>query len=541
MGSLEQITFRVVSMLINRIIKFFNQKRSAQRDPNQGEETPQPLTPSLQQNLDTIRNMTGHGSDLIIHNVQGVGQLQMAVLFVEGLSDNAIINEHILNPIINGRKAFTEHSEPADESLPVIHDKVIPVGGTNTVEDFNSLLLALFNGNAVILADGWDQGLTCAVSKRMQRNVEEPTSQTVIRGPKEGFTENIGTNVALLRHRIKSPNLWKVDRQIGTITQTSVSVLYLKGIVNEAVVDEVLKRLDSIKTDSILESGYLEEFIQDHTFTPFPTMINTERPDTAAAALLEGQVIIIVDGSPFVLILPITFFKFFIASEDYYQRYDISTFLRLIRFASFAISMLLPSLYVAITTFHQEMLPSTLLYSLAVQREGVPLPALFEAILMELTFEILREAGIRMPRAIGPAISIVGALVLGQAAVQAGLVSAAMVIVVALTAISNFVVPQFNMAIAARLLRFVLMLFAGTLGLFGIMSVLIFLLIHMASLRSFGIPYMVPVAPMIPANLKDIFIRAPWWALSTRPKLFVPKNNVRQGANLRPARNLRRK
>ncbi|AJY77921.1 spore gernimation protein KA [Paenibacillus beijingensis] len=515
-------------------MKFFYQKQNAQDDPGEGTESPEPVACSLQQNLDTIKKLTGSSSDIIIRKVQRNHSLQMAVVYIEGLTDNAIINQHILNPIINGEQDISVYADSSPDSFPVIQNQVIPIGGTNKVQDIKAIIAALFNGFAVILAEGWNEGLSAAASKRMQRGVEEPTSQTVIRGPKEGFTENIGTNVALLRHRIKSPKLWKIDRTIGTLTQTSVSVMYIEGVATESVLKEVLQRLDGIKTDSILEGGYLEEFIQDHTFTPFPTIINTERPDSAAAALLEGQVIVLVDGSPFVLILPITFFKFFIASEDYYQRFDISTFLRLIRFASFALSMLLPSLYVAVTTFHQEMLPSTLLYSLAVQREGVPLPALFEAILMELTFEILREAGIRMPRAIGPAISIVGALVLGQAAVQAGLVSAAMVIVVALTAISNFVVPQFNMAIAARLLRFVLMLSAGTLGLFGIMSCLIFLLIHMASLRSFGIPYMTPVAPMIPANMKDIFVRVPWWMMSTRPKLFAPKNNVRQSANLRP-------
>jgi spore germination protein KA len=376
----------------------------------------------------------------------------------------------------------------------------------------NDLMNAIFSGNTVILAEGWSQGISASTSKWKQRGVEEPSTQTVIRGPKEGFTEDLLTNVSLLRRRIKSPALWTKD----------------------SVVNEVLERLDRIETDSILESGYLEEFIQDVTFTPFPTISNTERPDAVAAAIMEGQIAVLVDGTPFVLLLPVTFFKFFLASEDYYQRFDIASFVRIMRFIAFTISMLLPSLYIAISTYHQEMLPTTLLVSLAGQREGVPFPALIEAFMMEITFEVLREAGLRMPRAIGPAVSIVGALVLGQAAVEAGLVSAAMVIVVSFTAISSFVAPAFNIAIAARIIRFFFMLLAGTLGLFGIMSGIFFFLIHLAGLRSFGIPYMAPVSPFVPKNWKDIFVRVPWWMMRTRPHLITRKNSVRQGKNLRP-------
>jgi spore germination protein KA len=365
--------------------------------------------------------------------------------------------------------------------------------------------------------------------------VEEPQSQTVIRGPKEGFTENIRTNTALIRRKIKSPDLWIINRKIGRQTQTDVSVMYLHGIADEKIVNEILQRLDRIDTDSILESGYIEEFIQDRTFTPFPTITNTERPDAVAGAVLEGKVAILVDGTPFVLIAPITIFKLFQSSEDYYQKHDIATFLRLLRMVSFVISMLLPSLYIAITTFHQQMLPTLLLISLAAQREGVPFPALVEAFAMEITFEVLREAGVRMPRAIGSAISIVGALVLGQAAVQAGLVSAAMVIIVSFTAIASFVAPSISISNSARLLRFGFMILAATLGLFGIIAGMIAVLIHLSGLRSFGIPYLVPVAPFIPSDQKDTLIRVPWWAMKRRPRLINTQNVTRQSKNLKPS------
>ncbi len=511
-------------------IQKFDQNQDSQSNSEQAET----VSGDLQQNINYILALTGNSSDFNIRKFQGAYGLPMAIIYINGLTDTEVINDNIMNPILSDAEANTVKKENLSDMFSFIKDKVLTVNATNTVSKIDDLISALYKGDTVILADGWDQAISASSAKWIQRGVEEPSSQSVIRGPKDGFTEDISTNVALLRRRIKSPNLWKVDRKIGVVTQTDVSVMYLKGTADDLVVKEVLQRLDRIEIDGILESGYIEEFIQDQTFSPFPTIINTERPDTVAASILEGQVAVLVDGTPFVLVMPITFLKFFIASEDYYQRFDISSFLRLLRFFAFIISMLLPSLYIAITTFHQEMIPTTLLVSLAAQREGIPFPAFFEALLMEITFEVLREAGVRMPRAIGSAISIVGALVLGQAAVEAGIVSAAMVIVVAFTAISSFVVPAFNISIAARLIRFILMLLAAALGLFGIMSGLFFLLIHMLSLRSFGVPYMTPIAPFVPSNLKDTVVRVPWWMMVTRPRLFAKNNYVRQNVNVRP-------
>lgn len=523
---------------MNKLFQLF--VRKYKDIPRQGEpandkpEQAELLSCCLQQNIERIKSLTGNSSDFIIRTFQGASGLSMAIVYINDLTDTAVINDSIIKPILSGTESDTDEQGALTDAFTVTNDMLLTVGATNTFNKINDFVSALYNGNTVILAEGWDHAISASTSKWQQRGVKEPSSQSVVRGPKDGFTENISTNVALLRRRIKSPNLWKIDRKIGLVTQTDVSVMYLKGTADDSVVKEVLKRLDRIETDSILDSGYIEEFIQDQTFTPFPTIINTERPDSVAASILEGQVAVLVDGTPFVLVLPITFFKFFIASEDYYQRFDISSFLRILRFCAFTLSMILPSLYIAITTFHQEMIPSTLLVSLAAQREGIPFPAFFEALMMEITFEVLREAGVRMPRAIGSAISIVGALVLGQAAVEAGLVSAAMVIVVAFTAISSFVVPSFNIAISARLIRFALMFLAATLGLFGIMSGLFFLLIHMAALRSFGVPYLAPISPFIPNNMKDVFVRAPWWMMVTRPRLFAKKNYVRQNVNLRP-------
>lgn len=422
-------------------------------------------------------------------------------------------------------------------ALRYLKEEVITVGGIKEISDFDSILTAIMGGDVVVLLDGHKDGLMIGMKGWKDRGVQEPSAQTVIRGPKEGFTESIRTNTALIRRRIKDSNLWLENRVIGRITKTDVSIMYIKGIVDDKVVDEVRERLDRIDIDGILETGYIEDLIQDETYTPFPTIYNTERPDVVAAGLLEGRVAILVDGTPFVLLAPALFGQFLQAAEDYYQRWDIGNLIRILRYIALAISLIAPSFYIAVTTFHQEMLPTALLISLAAQREGVPFPAFLEALIMELTFEILREAGVRMPRAIGQAVSIVGALVIGQSAVEAGIVSAAMVIVVAITAISSFVIPSFNMAISIRILRFALMGLAASFGLFGITLGLIAIVLHLTSLRSFGIPYMTPFGPFIPSDQKDMIFRVPIWGMFSRPRLLSKKNLIRENNSSRPKPN----
>ncbi|MDQ0116131.1 spore germination protein [Paenibacillus harenae] len=485
------------------------------------------LDASLSNTLSILRTRIGTSSDFIIRELVNAesGNSQIAISYIEGLIDQKQLSE-LMEALIAGNTRFSSFS-----NNPVNHLKgIIPIGGIKAVNTLGSLLTAILNGEAVVAVEGLPGAVTVSISGGIRRSVEEPSSQTVVRGPKEGFTEELSVNIALLRQKLRTPELRIESRTIGRYTQTRVAVIYIQGLANPEVIEELLSRLDTIDTDSVLESGYIEEFIQDKTFTPFPTMINTERPDAVAGNLLEGHVAVIVDGTPFVLLLPVTFFKFFQSSEDYYQRYDISSFLRIIRLFSFFIALFLPSIYIAVTTFQQEMLPTTLLISLAAQREGTPLPALLEALLMEITFEVIREAGVRMPRVIGPAISIVGALVLGQAAVQAGLVSGAMVIVVSFTAIASFVMPNFNMASAVRLVRFALMLLAGMFGLFGILAGAVPILVHIISLSSFGVPYFTPLAPLRWSNLKDTLIRVPWRSMKTRPAVISVQNKVRQSS-----------
>ncbi|CAM4374014.1 spore germination protein [Paenibacillus typhae] len=526
-------------MFIKWMKQIFKPARSVTKRQKQHQgETPEKkdrhaLPSSFEQNVGMLKSKFGKSPDFVLNelvNPKGL-TLSAAVCYIDGLVETVLLPDLISAVIhlLDNEDSIQDAARSASEFR-----SMIPMGNVQSLSTEEEIMRAILAGNVLILLKNNDWMLGVGISGGVRRSVEEPTSQTVIRGPKEGFTEELSTNLSLLRRKLKTPALKFEQHIIGTYTQTRVVVAYLDGIARPEVVEEVNTRLKAIDTDSILESGYIEEFIQDAAITPFPTILNTERPDTLAGSLLDGMVGILVDGTPFVLIAPVTFFNFFHSSEDYYQRYDISTFLRAIRFVSFFVALLLPSLYIAVTTFQQEMIPTTLLITLTGQREGTPLPALFEALAMELIFEVIREAGVRMPRVIGPAISIVGALVLGQAAVQAGLVSSAMVIVVSFTAIANFVIPSINMASAVRLMRFVLMLLAGTFGLFGILAGLIPLLAHLVSLRSFGVNYFMPYAPYFKSNMKDLLLRVPWWAMKTRPNQKSGRNKFRQAPNQYP-------
>ncbi|MBT2740673.1 spore germination protein [Bacillus sp. ISL-77] len=490
------------------------------------------ISSDLTENIDYIKKTVGNSTDIVIRQFQAGqnGEIKIAIIFTDGLTNSAELQDFVLNTLMFEIRNAELDSMVFDRSnlFNLVKTQSLPVAGISDIYDFQKLFFHLLSGDSILFIDGYSQAISISLRHWADRGVQEPSSQTVVRGPKDGFTETLRKNTALIRRRIKDPNLWIETQQIGTKTQTDVAIMYLKGVANDKTVAEVQSRLNRISIDAILESSYIEELIQDKTYTPFPTVYNTERPDAVAAAILEGRIAILVDGTPFVLVVPALFVHFLQASEDYYQRADIATLIRLLRYISFFLALLTPSLFIAVTTFHQEMLPTQLLISLASQREGVPFPALVEALMMELTFEVLREAGVRLPRAVGSSISIVGALVIGQAAVEAGIISASMVIIVSLTAISSFVSPNFNMSISVRILRFLFMLLAASFGLVGIILGLIVMVLHLNSLRSFGVPYLAPFAPFILKDQKDSIIRMPHWSLFSRPRLISQKDIKRE-------------
>ncbi|MFZ7942959.1 spore germination protein [Neobacillus sp. 19] len=498
----------------------------------QCKEESESLEPSLTDNVQRIKELFGNSDDIIIREIRigKGGKIRACIVFTDGLIDSQSTQNFIMESLMVDLRMTDVETEPFNglTLLSYLKEMVLTVGDIQDIDDFTKLLDSLLNGKVILLFDGYTEGFAIEMKGGKERSVEEPTTETTIRGPREGFTENIRVNTALIRRKIKDHNLWIESRKIGKVSKTNVSIMYIKGIANDKIVEEVRRRLDRIKIDSILETGYIEELIQDGVWTPFPTMYHTERPDAIAADLFEGRVAILVDGTPFVITVPVMFAQFLQSPEDYYNRADITTLLRLLRYIGFFIALLAPSFYIAITTFHQEMLPTLLLITLAAQREGVPFPAFIEALAMEVSFEILREAGLRMPKAIGQAVSIVGTLVIGSAAVEAGFVSAAMVIVVAITAISSFIVSNYELAIAIRMLRFPFMAIAASFGLFGIIVAFIALILHMCSLRSFGIPFMAPFGPYINEDQKDAIFRFPRWAMAKRPRLISQTNTTRE-------------
>ncbi|MFL6516737.1 MAG: spore germination protein, partial [Bacillus sp. (in: firmicutes)] len=481
-----------------------------------------------QENISRLKEEVGNSSDVVIREFK-IGAHKGALAYVDGLADSIAIADYILETIMEA-----EVPEGPVDIFQFMLDKTMALGSVKTIDNWNQVYDSIFSGDTVIFLQGFNKAISGETKGWEKRSITEPTTQLSIRGPKDSFTETLRTNTALIRRRIKSPNLRVDAMKIGTVSQTDIAMIYLQGIANEKIVGEVKERLQRINIDSILGSGYVEQLIEDQTWTTFPTTYHSERPDVVTSHLLEGRIAIIVDGSPFVVTVPAIFIQYFQAPDDYYSRFDISTGIRMLRILSFLIAVIGPSVYIAATTFHQEMIPTTMAIAIAAQRENVPFPAFVEALIMEVTFEILREAGLRLPRAVGQAVSIVGALVIGQAAVQAGFVSPVMVIVVSITAIANFSTPVFAMAIAARLIRFVLMGLSTMLGFYGIMLGLMFMSLHLCSLRSFGIPYMMPLAPFNIHNQQDAFVRFPIWAMKNRP-MFISKGNMkRTGDNQKP-------
>lgn len=525
--------------MLSRAVKRFLSRRLRADIRGQGAQISSPdaiLSRRLRENEALIRDAFGNSSDLVIREVRfGISPgTAVLVVHLDGLVDKSLVSEAIIKPIAVTSEFFEPERLSSAEVQGRLKDRLILVTALKQVSVRSDFLCSITSGECGIIIDGSSEAFACDVRGFESRSLEEPPSEVVIRGPREGFTEVLRINTSLIRRRIRDPRLWIEEFTVGRVSRTQIAIVYIKGIANDKIVQEARDRITRIDIDSIQESGELEEFIEDAPLSPFPTILRTERPDRVVGALLQGRIAILTDGTPFVLVVPVTFLMFLTSTEDYYERFFIASAVRLLRFVSFFIAFFLPALYVAVTTFHQEMLPTPLVLAIAAQREGVPFPAVFEALLMELAFEILREAAVRLPKIYGPAISIVGVLILGEAAVRAGLVSSAMIIVVALTAISSFVTPVFSLSIAVRLLRFPMILLAGTLGLFGVVFGFSVSVIHLCTLRSFGMPFLEPIAPVIVSDLQDALVRFPWWAMDTRPEFITQGDLIRQSPGLMP-------
>ncbi|KAA9028542.1 spore germination protein [Niallia endozanthoxylica] len=493
----------------------------------------------LDKNIDYIKTLFGKSEDVKYRELEVVTSKKHHVFlcFIDGLVNESYINLHIIKSLLEPDHTVSSAILAEEESgdfLTIVESRILSSLSVKKVQAWNKVTDSIMLGETLLLVDGYETGLLISTQGFAARNVGEPDTESSVRGPREGFNEVLKVNTSLIRRKINNPHLVFEGMKIGKQTKTNIRIGYIDGIANPKVVNEVKKRLKNIDTDSILESGYIEQFIEDHPYSIFPTVANSEKPDKVAAKILEGRVAILCDGTPFVLTVPHLFVENLQVGEDYYSRPYLSSLIRLLRLLSLFLTVASPSVYIALTTYHHEMVPALLLTTMAAAEEKVPFPTFIEAIIMAIVFEILREAGVRMPRPVGAAISIVGALVIGEAAVTAGFVSAPMVIVIAITGICGFVVSSLNDAII--LSRFLLIFLAGALGLYGILMGFLMLLGHLCSLRSFGSPFLSPQAPIFWSGWADSIIRMPLWLHKSRPQSVVWRESKRQSNHNKPTR-----
>ncbi|WP_274652973.1 spore germination protein [Paenibacillus humicola] len=488
--------------------------------------------PDLKANENMLRELFRNCSDIVFRPVRIEDHPDRLLVYAEVLVNAESLEPELLRPmLVSGTADASNGNEAAGNTAD---GGLLNTRSMKREESVMSAVSDILRGFAAVLTDG-ESSVTLVDRRAVKtRAIEEPTTEISLRGPREGFTESVRTNISMVRRKLKTPRLKMEHLVLGKLSQTDVVIAYIEGIAKDSIIEEVRRRVGRIETDAVLESGNIEEFIQDQPFSVFPQALNTERPDVVAGNLLEGKVAILVDGTPFSLVVPVTFWTEMQAPDDYYEHFIFKTFIRWLRYLLLTMSLLLPSLYVAATTYHPQLIPSFLLISIAASREGIPFPAMVEAFLMEFMFEALREAGIRLPKSVGQAVSIVGALVVGEAAVRSGIVSAPTVIIVSTTGISSFVIPRYNFGFSARLLRFPLLLLAGTLGLYGIGLGLILIAIHLVNLTSLGLPYMSPLAPQVVKDLKDVLMRAPIWAMNRRPAETTGVNENRIPAGQMP-------
>lgn len=527
---------RLIFGFIKRKMKYIGRSRRPQKEEPGPESKKQPeaeIKERLEENLSSLKAAMGDSSDLKIHpfRIGPDGGLPGALVFIDGLEDAKLITDSILRPLMSW-KCRSSHLPAGQETLDALQQEVLCASDSKTVRSLPEVVSGCLSGDTLLLLDGCTAGLDISTKGWEKRAVSEPQSETVVRGPREGFTENLRTNTSLIRRKIRNGKL-RVDLMtVGRKTQTSICLMYLDGVANPEVVETVKYRIGRLDVDSILESGNLEEYIEDAPFSPFATVGYSEKPDVVASRVLEGRVAIVVDGTPFVLTAPMLFIESFQTAEDYYARPLYASLTRLLRFAAYLIAVFGPAVYVSLTAFHQELLPTTLLFTIAKAREGTPFPVVVEALIMIFAFEILREAGVRLPRPVGQAVSIVGALIMGDAAVKAGLVGAPMVITVAITAVASFLVPNQNDSIS--ILRLVMLALSAFVGWYGISMGFLGMLVHLATLTSFGVPYFDGLSWS--SDLQDSLVRMPLWSMTKRPKDIARGDTTRRRFFVPPLR-----
>ena len=501
---------------------------------NQEQKADRELWPDLTHNIAVLKGRLGGSPDIVFHEfVMGVDEIEACLVFTDGLVERAVVTQDILRPLEIDVPMLEVQSEEKilvdiDGLVTRLRQRAIQSAEIRKEKKFDVLIGAALGGGVVLLYGDQEEALIISAPGWPSRGVEEPSSDTLIRGPRDGFNETLRFNTALLRRRIKDPGLRLESAMLGKRSRTEINICYIYDIVNRDVLEEVRKRLKKIDIDAILESGYVEQLIEDSYLSPFPQVQTTERPDKAAAAILEGRVVILIDTTPFALIVPATFVQFFQSPEDYYERWLIGSLTRFIRYIASYLAVFTPGLVVAAVAYHPGLIPTKLTLAIAASREGVPFPIVVEVLLMEAAFEFLREAGARLPQSIGQTIGIVGGLIIGDAAVRANVTSPLMVVMVALTAVASFAIPSYSLGIGFRMLRFPTIFLAATFGIYGVVFSFILINIHMVTLKTFGVNYLAPFTPYQFSDWKDLMFRLPWKTMVTRPVYTAPQDLVRQ-------------
>jgi spore germination protein KA len=496
----------------------------AQSDKKIENESPS-LVKSLEANIELFQSIFSEDEMLIVRKFQNkfLSAAKCCLIYFAGMVNTETINENVIQPILQNNLS---EGININNLLEELQYKIIASNNVNMVNDLNEMVSSVIGGDTILLIEGHAKALIISSKGWSSRAIDEPESAKVVRGPREGFTESILTNLTLIKRKINSPELKFKFREIGERTHTKISICYIEGLALEEILHELENRLDAIKIDAVLDSGYIQELIRDAPFSPYETVGYTERPDVIAAKLLEGRIAIVVDGSPFVLTVPFVLAESFQSNEDYYNNYIFASFNRLIRMVGVFVATGLPAVYLAIVTYHQEMLPTPLLISISSARQGVPFPSVVALFFMLLVFDVIREAATRMPTPIGQAVNIVGTLVLGQAIVEAKIVSAPVIIITAISGIMKLLSPTALGSVIV--LRLFFLLLASILGIYGYIFGMILATLHLMNVRSFGVPFMLGLSSVKNYNGQDIWIRAPWWTMKLRPKLIGTRNLVRQ-------------
>ncbi|MDR1116620.1 MAG: spore germination protein [Oscillospiraceae bacterium] len=482
--------------------------------------SPEYFGAELESNIEIVRSMFKNDDTVVFRQVTNLyrSDFKCYVIFADGMTDNIAINNNVVRPL-------TTTQLPAARLSEELISNIVTCGEIAAETLVEKVIRGILKGDTVLFTQGIPGALLLNTKGGSVRSVTEPQTEKNLMGPRDGFTEQMTVNISLLRRRIQTSDLKFELQNIGLRTNTRVCVIYLESIVNKNILEELKRRLEKIDIDAVLDSNYLDECIKDHPYSPFKTIGRTEKPDIAAAKILEGRVVILVDGTPIALTVPYLFVENFQSNDDYYINYIFSTIIRFLRVLGCFLTIVLPAVYIALVNFHHEMIPGLLLINVAKSTANIPLTSVMEVAIMLILFELLRETGVRMPSAVGQALSIVGALVFGQAAISAGIVSNIIVIVMALTGTTTLLVPRMNGAVIVC--RILLIIFAGIIGLFGVYFGFMLIFIHLLSIESFGVFYLTGFGASTVQRTKDIFVRLPMWMQKDRPP-FVRRDKRRR-------------